>query len=139
MFEKDEDYRKARKESKNEITKVIRVWSAREETLHDVGFQNGAEFGYNKANEWHYVKDGDLPKAYQECYFIYSNFYGEDNKVIFSKSNVNVLTGVYAFVIDEETDEETTEPCFYDDINDNEIDLNEVYAWKEIVLPKECE
>ncbi|MBO4640865.1 MAG: hypothetical protein J5710_14030 [Treponema sp.] len=25
-------------------------------------FQKGAEFGYNKANEWHYVKDGDLPK-----------------------------------------------------------------------------
>ena len=26
-------------------------------------FQAGAEFGYNKANEWHYVKDGDLPKG----------------------------------------------------------------------------
>jgi hypothetical protein len=26
------------------------------------GFQKGAAFGYNKANEWHYVKDGDLPK-----------------------------------------------------------------------------
>ena len=30
-------------------------------------YQKGAEFGYNKglakkANEWHYVKDGDLPK-----------------------------------------------------------------------------
>ena len=25
-------------------------------------FKKGAEFGYNKANEWHYVKDGDLPK-----------------------------------------------------------------------------
>ena len=25
-------------------------------------FIKGAEFGYNKANEWHYVKDGDLPK-----------------------------------------------------------------------------
>lgn len=25
------------------------------------GFQKGAELGYNKANEWHYVKDG-LPK-----------------------------------------------------------------------------
>lgn len=25
-------------------------------------FKEGAEFGYNKANEWHYVKDGDLPK-----------------------------------------------------------------------------
>ena len=99
-------------------------------------FKDGAEFGYNKANEWHYVKDGDLPKAYQKCYFIYSNNYGEDNKVIFSKYNINVLTGVYAFVIDEESDEETTEPCFYDDINDDEIDLSEVYAWKEIVLPE---
>ena len=24
-------------------------------------FKDGAEFGFNKANEWHYVKDGDLP------------------------------------------------------------------------------
>ena len=53
MFEKDEDYRKARKESKDRITKVIKVWSAREETLHDECFQKGAEFGYNKANESH--------------------------------------------------------------------------------------
>ena len=28
-------------------------------------FKDGAEFGYNKANEWHYVKDGDLPDT--EC------------------------------------------------------------------------
>ena len=98
-------------------------------------WQEGAEFGYNKANEWHYVKDGDLPRVYQKCYFIRSNNY-KDNKVIFSESNINVLTGVYAFVIDEESDEETTEPCFYDDINNDEIDLSEVYAWKEIVLPK---
>ena len=27
-----------------------------------VGFYCGAEFGYNKANEWHFVKNGDLPK-----------------------------------------------------------------------------
>lgn len=97
------------------------------------------EFGYNKANEWHYVKDGDLPKAYQECYFIYSNTYGEDNKVIFSEGNINVLTGLYAFYLDEETGEETTDPCFYDDINDDEISPSEVYAWKEIVLPKEID
>ena len=25
-------------------------------------FKGGAEFGYNKANEWHYVKDGYYPK-----------------------------------------------------------------------------
>jgi hypothetical protein len=24
-------------------------------------FKDGAEFGYNKANEWHYVKDGIFP------------------------------------------------------------------------------
>ena len=120
------------------------------------GFKEGAEFGYHEGfkdcaksrlnvttisdcpikDEWHYVKDGDLPKAYQKCYFIYSNSYGEDNKVIFSESNINVLTGVYAFFLDEETGEETTDPCFYDDINDDEIGLEEVYAWKEIVLPE---
>ena len=26
------------------------------------GFKDGAELGYNKANEWHKVADGDLPK-----------------------------------------------------------------------------
>lgn len=25
-------------------------------------YQKGAEFGYNKANEWHKVADGDIPK-----------------------------------------------------------------------------
>jgi hypothetical protein len=25
-------------------------------------FQKGAEFGYNKANEWHYPSKGELPK-----------------------------------------------------------------------------
>ena len=34
-------------------------------------FKDGAEFGYNKANEWHYVKDGDLPKE-NEYIMIYS-------------------------------------------------------------------
>lgn len=105
---------------------------AREES-----FKDGAEFGYNKANEWRYVKDGDLPKVGQKCYFIYSNFYGEDNKVIFSESSIKVLTGVYTFILDEETGDETTETCFYDDINDEEIYEQEVYAWKEITLPKE--
>jgi hypothetical protein len=99
-------------------------------------WKDGAEYGYDKANEWHYVKDGDLPKENQKCYFIYSNVYGEDNKVIFSESDINVLTGIYTFFLDEETGEETTDPCFYDDINNDEIDLKEVYAWKEIILPE---
>ena len=113
------------------------AWDEGKVAGYEEGFKDGAEFGYNKANEWHYVKDGDLPKVGQKCYFIYSNTYGEDNKVVFSKSSSNVLTGVYAFSLDEETGEETTETCFYDDINDDEIYEQEVYAWKEIVLPKE--
>lgn len=36
------------------------------------GFVDGAKFGYNKANEWHYVKDGDLPKE-NENVLIYFN------------------------------------------------------------------
>ena len=28
-------------------------------------FEAGAKFGYNKANEWHYVKDGYLPEENQ--------------------------------------------------------------------------
>ena len=36
---------------------------------YERGFQDGAEFGYNKANEWHYVKDGDLPRQYEHTCF----------------------------------------------------------------------
>ena len=63
MFEKDAE------EYVNKDTWLYE--SAREDAK--CHFQKGAEFGYNKAKEWHYVKDGDLPKAYQKCYFIYSN------------------------------------------------------------------
>ena len=131
MFEKEA-------EDSFNCKKVLYKWETDKHSYID-GFKDGAEFGYNKANEWHYVKDGDLPEVGQKCYFIYSNFYGEDNKVIFSESSISVRTGVYTFILDEETGEETTETCFYDDINDEEIYEQEVYAWKEIVLPKEDE
>ena len=34
-------------------------------------YKDGVEFGYNKANEWHYVKEGDLPKDNDEklCFY----------------------------------------------------------------------
>ena len=136
MFEKEaEEYREKEKD-KGYYWVTQEMEQSELDTIVDESFRDGAEFGYNKANEWHYVKDGDLPKAYQKCYFIYSNVYGLDGRISFSKSDINVLTGVYAFFLDEETGEETTEPCFYDDINDDEICLKEVYAWKEIVLPE---
>ena len=133
MFEKDAEERGNEKiKGNNDLARCSRK-------SYKDGFKEGAEFGYNKANEWHYVKDGDLPKENQECYFIYSNTYDKSNKVSFEKDIIQVRTGIYSFFFDQETGEETTEPCFYDDINDDEIGLSEVYAWKEIVLPKESE
>jgi len=52
MFEKYQAYRKAKSECKAKITKAIKVWSGREEAIRDASFKDGAEFGYNKANEW---------------------------------------------------------------------------------------
>ena len=115
MFEKDEDYRKARKASKDRITKVIKVWSAREETLHDEGFQKGAEFGYNKAHEWHYMKDvncyEDLPQN-KDVYYAYVVNVGACDK-----PTIERRLGCFAeFEFD--------------------VMAYHVIAWKEIVLPE---
>ena len=69
------------------------------------GFSNGAEFGYNKANEWHYVKDGEYP-THSNRVLVFTDegvgfgIYGLDNKKWYTYD-----TGF------------------------------EVIAWKEIVLP----
>ena len=46
----------------------------------------GAEFGYNKANEWHYVKDGDLPKENKKFY-VYSEEWGVEVKKFIVDTN----------------------------------------------------
>ena len=76
------------------------------------GFQKGAEFGYNKANEWHYVKDGDLPK--------------DNCKVCLYAKDKECYMGFW------ENGAWKYEGGFYatDDF---------IIAWKEIVLPKEIE
>ena len=68
MFEKEA-------EDSFKCKKVLYKWETDKHSYID-GFKDGANFGYNKANEWHKVADGDLPKVGQKCYFIYSNFYG---------------------------------------------------------------
>ena len=50
---------------------AIENWEHYEEGQNDSkaleqAYLAGAEFGYNKANEWHKVADGDLPNDY--CY-----------------------------------------------------------------------
>ena len=90
-------------------------------------FQKGAEFGYNKANEWHYVKNGDLPtkELEEKQLLIRVRNYTED--YIFAYYMLDKYYSKYG-------------KRFYSDIDcDYPIDIKDVIAWKEIVLPKESE
>lgn len=86
----------------------------------------GAEFGYNKANEWQYPSKGEYPKdefvdeyrksrlpsAYKRHYCLYL---GGDDCVI-----GKYMRGLFWTV-------------------EGQYSLSEIIAWKEIVLPKESE
>ena len=71
----------------------------------------GAEFGYNKANEWHYVKDGYLP---------------EENQWVL------VYDGSYTVC-----NYHSNTPIKWLDNYENEVYEGSIIAWKEIVTPKE--
>ena len=84
------------------------------------GWQDGAEFGYNKANEWHYVN---------WKYFADKDYPGSE-----SASYLVQLRNKDTLICEWETEEGFGN--FWDS-NLNPIDNDDVYAWKEIVLPKE--
>ena len=79
---------------------------------YERGFQDGAEFGYNKANDWHYVKNGDLPRQYEHTCF-----------------SIDVLANNKRWVYYEFSSGKWF--CGNKEVN--------VYAWKEITPPKEIE
>ena len=116
MFEKEaEEY------AKEKIDLATSMMNPQIETATRQGFKDGAEFGYNKANEWHYVKDKDYPK---------------DNKpvlcILGDIDSDNCEVGYY-------NDVGSGEPWHFetyhlpDDDGDNAWG---VFAWKEIVLPE---
>ena len=86
-------------------------------------FQDGAEFGYNKANEWHYMKDVN---CYEDLHFPPE----EEDRVLIWKVQFITEKGIKQPV------------CYhcgsYGDLW-YEINAYHVIAWKEIVLPKEIE
>jgi hypothetical protein len=86
-------------------------------------FKDGAEFGYNKANEWHYVKDGDLPKDEKDMLMSCSLILLIKMKC---SDCLSLALGQFNF---------STQEFSYQHI----IGLTDVIAWKEIVLPKESE
>ena len=86
-------------------------------------FLVGLEFGYNKANEWHFVKDGDLP-----------NKKLEEKQLLVRVRNYNEDYIFAYYMLDKYSDK--TGKRFYFDIDCYcPIDIEDVIAWKEIVLP----
>ena len=75
-------------------------------------FKKGAEFGYNKANEWHFVKDGIMPEENQWVLVYYDGSYTVCNY----HSNT---------------------PIKWLDNYENEVYEYVIIAWREIVPPKE--
>ena len=89
-----------------------------------VDWQKGAEFGYNKANEWHYVKDGDLPPL--------------DTKILcWEKCGSTFPVVAKRHIFKEWGKIEWEWECYWG--SGYELPQNSVYAWKEIVPPKESE
>ena len=98
-----------------EAEEYVKHWIVDEDdnALMQEAYQDGAEFGYNKANEWHYVKDGDLPKDNKEYLVLYYfNYRGKKEMHCGVRDNLH---------------------------NDFEIHrcyTEQIIAWKEIVLPE---
>ena len=88
----------------------------------------GFKDGYNKANEWHYVKDGDLPKDFGNYVVA---FYGSKGSIANGKPCWEEL------YFDAETLRWVDRDTFGDLPYVNKEGI--VIAWKEMVLPKENE
>jgi hypothetical protein len=102
------------KEAEELIEESKRLNTTPRETVY-----KAIEFGYNKANEWHYVNwkyfaDKNYPKSESSSYLV-------------QLKNKDLL------ICDWETEEGFG--CFWDS-NLYPIDNDDVYAWKEIVLPE---
>ena len=79
----------------------------------------------NNVKEWHYVKDGDLP-----------NTELEEKQLLVRVRNYNEDCFLAYYMLDKYSDKNGKR--FYFDIDcDDFIDIDDVIAWKEIVLPKE--
>ena len=88
--------------------KVLYKWETDKRSYID-GFKDG----YNKANEWHYVKDGDLPKDNKEYLVLYYfNYRGKKEMHCGVRDNL------------------------HNDFETNRCYTEQIIAWKEIVLPE---
>ena len=104
MFEKEaEEYADTK-------VKDRKGYNARWELVRNA-YLASAELGYNKANEWHYVKDGDLPP----------------------KTTLVLIKACGCFILGWLDDNDV---WHNDSNNGTMIPKDNIYAWKEIVLPE---
>ena len=84
-----------------------------------------ANFGYNKANEWHFVKDG-LPKT-SGRYLVYT---GDEPFILDFDSEVNSF-GYWVVSLGDDWGVQDED---FETVKDRGED--DVIAWKEIILPE---
>ena len=128
MFEKEaKEYLKKDGTKAEQILDMLNEISPLEITLKQVPFilamiqqvfKEGAEFGYNKANEWHFVSKEGFPNK-------------DDIYLIIRSDGLHL--GDYCCGGDGDIDCQSW--CDYP--SEEEIQDDSVIAWKEIELPKE--
>ena len=93
------------------------------ERYHDAQkcWKDGAEFGYNKANEWHYVKDGDFPEEGELVLCATRGYCG-----VASCATARLYIGY----------DDKVRRWWTNAGEGKSEQLTDVYAWKEIVLPE---
>ena len=128
MFEKE-----AKKHREEFITAYISVGGGMKAAdmigmQKELSYEDGANFGYNKANEWHYVKDG-LPKT-SGRYLVYT---GGEPFILDFAPEVNSF-GYWVVSLGDDWGVQDED---FETVKDRGED--DVIAWKEIVLPKEIE
>ena len=84
---------------------------------YEEGFKDGAEFAYNKANEWHYPSKGEYPK---ECENVWCYCKGLDVKFCCVGHTIVGGDNRVRWVA----------------MNIGRLEESQVIAWKEIVLPE---
>ena len=112
MFEKEaEEYREEWK-SKGYYFVSQEMEQIELDDIVDATFKDAAEFGYNKANEWHYVKDEGTPKV-------------EGHYLVCLRNEDRDVFDCWIYY-----DEDVGWYCM-------KVRMKDIYAWKEIVPPKE--
>ena len=104
------------------------AWNEGKVAGYEEGFKDGAEFGYNKANEWHKQEVDDIYDLISEDwsvrYFIC---------IMKDKSRVTAIGNC-----DEGNNGEVSVNLFFEH-DDEKYYIDDIVWWKEIVLPKENE